>query len=89
MPPPFRLSARDAFAIVELMQSRMTTISLTSAEYLNMLRNCAGNGMAGGVIYDAIHVTCAKKVKAKKIYTLDRDHFVRIDPLIASSIVTP
>ena len=66
IPPPLRLTAEDGLAVVELVQSKVTTVSLTPTEYLTTIRNASTRGIVGGAIYDAIHIQCAKKLDAAR-----------------------
>jgi hypothetical protein len=45
-------------------------------------------GIAGGGIYDAFHVSCARKVNAEITYTWNIRDFQRVAPDLADRIVT-
>ena len=89
MPPGIRLSPLNAVAAVETFLLRAEAVALTSDEYLATLRSTAARGLAGGVIYDALHVACARKVNAERIYTWNLRHFKLVAPDLAERIVTP
>jgi predicted nucleic acid-binding protein len=46
-------------------------------------------GMSGAVIYDALILACARKVRAERIYTWNLRHFRAVAPDLAAKIVTP
>ena len=67
----------------------MDVVGLTSKEYAEVVRESARNGLAGGMIYDAIHLHCARKARCDRIYTFDVPHFQRIAPDLHSRISAP
>ena len=83
------LSGRDAMLALDTFLRRTTPIALTSDEYIETLRICATAGLAGGAIYDALHVACARKVNAEWIYTWNMRHFHRVAPDLAGRILEP
>ena len=89
MPPGIRVSGRDAMLALDTFLRRATPIALTSDEYIETLRICATVGLAGGAIYDALHVACARKIDAEWIYTWNMRHFHRVAPDLAGRILEP
>jgi predicted nucleic acid-binding protein len=89
MPPALRLAPRDAVLAVETFLLRLTPITLTADEYMETLRRTANLGHSGGIIYDALHLACARKIEAEKIYTWNVKHFQMAAPDLAERIVTP
>jgi predicted nucleic acid-binding protein len=89
IPPPLRLTGDQALMVVEAIRSKMTCVTLTSAEYASMLRSAAARGIVGGAIHDALHISCARKVRATRIYTLNLRDFRRIDPELANIMHAP
>ena len=89
MPPGVRLSGRDAMLALETFLRRIAPIALTANEYIETLKSCAAAGLTGGTIYDALHVACARKVNAERIYTWNGRHFQRVAPDLAERIVAP
>lgn len=89
MPPVLRLAPRDAVLAVETFLKRLTPVTLSADEYLETLRRTANLGHSGGMIYDALHLACARKVKAEQIYTWNVRHFRMVAPDLADRIVTP
>lgn len=89
MPPGIRLSGRDAMLALEMFLRRIVPIALTSTEYMETLKSCATLDLTGGTIYDALHIACARKVNADRIYTWNLRHFRRAAPDLAGRIVEP
>ena len=89
MPPALRLAPRDAVLAVETFLQRLTPVALSAEEYMETLRLTANLGHSGGMIYDALLLACARKVKAEQIYTWNVKHFQMIAPDLAERIVTP
>lgn len=89
LPQPMRTAPRKAVWVVETNLSRMTAVTLTGAEYLETLYLVANLGHSGGMIYDALHIACARKVKAERIYTWNVRHFRSLAADLADRIVSP
>ena len=89
MPPGLRLAPRDAVLVVETFLQRLTPVDLSAEEYMETLRRTANLGYSGGMIYDALHLACARKIQAEQIYTWNVKHFQMVAPDLAERIVTP
>jgi predicted nucleic acid-binding protein len=89
MPPGIRLSGRDAILALEMFLRRIVPIALTSNEYIETLKYCSTLGLTGGTIHDALHIACARKVNAERIYTWNLKHFRRAAPDLAERIAEP
>jgi predicted nucleic acid-binding protein len=89
MPPGLRLAPRDAVLAIETFLKRLTPVALSAEDYLETLRRTANLGHSGGIIYDALHLACARKVKAEYIYTWNVRHFKMVAPDLADRIMTP
>ena len=89
MPPALRIAPRDAVVAVETFLKRLTPVTLTADEYMETLRRPANLGHSGGMIYDALHMACARKIGAEQIYTLNARHFRMVAPDLAGRIVAP
>ncbi|MGD0789916.1 MAG: PIN domain-containing protein [Terracidiphilus sp.] len=89
MPPTLRLAPRDAVLAVETFLQRLTAVDLSAEEYMETLRRTANLGHSGGMIYDALHLACARKIEAERIYTWNVKHFQMVAPDLAERIVTP
>ncbi len=89
MPPALRLAPRDAVLAMETFLQRLTPVTLSAEEYMETLRRTANLGHSGGMIYDALHLACARKVQAEQIYTWNVKHFQMVAPDLAERIMTP
>jgi predicted nucleic acid-binding protein len=89
MPPAMRLAPRDAVLAVETFLQRLNPVTLTAEEYVETIRRTANLGRSGGIIYDALHVACARKSEAERIYTWNVKRFQMAAPDLAERIVTP
>jgi len=78
-----------ASALVDQMIARMTVVTLTGEEYVETIHSAAKARHAGGMIYDALLLACARKVNAERIYTWNLRHFRMIAPDLADRIMTP
>lgn len=84
-----RFRPEQALLVMEDVLSRMQIVSLLPDEYVSAIRRTAGLGLSGGLIYDALHLECARKFNAERIYTWDARHFRMIAPDLADRIVEP
>lgn len=62
---------------------------LGMADYSSLLRGLASDGLAGGQVYDAVHLQAARKAKCSKIYTFNVSDFRRIAPDLEDCILRP
>ncbi len=63
--------------------------SLSTRDYLLVIKHMTELGLSGGLIYDAITVQSAKKAKANKIITFNTKDFIRLCPENPSWILNP
>jgi predicted nucleic acid-binding protein len=83
-----RISGPEALRLIEAnFISRLKVISLSTGDYHKALRLVAGLGRISGQIYDALHLTAAKKEGCERLYTYNARHFQGLDPSIR--IVSP
>jgi predicted nucleic acid-binding protein len=69
-----------------------TLVSLTANEMIEMMqtvRAAAERGLPGPLIYGALILACARKVRARSIYTHNVQDFKRIAPDQAARIPEP
>lgn len=85
--PP--ISPEQAVLFVDEMQERLTPVALTASEYRETMKVISQRGIAGGRIYDALLLQCARKCKAEIIYTWNLKHFRAIAPDLAERLRTP
>ena len=88
-PGQLRMPPADAVKIVAHTSKRLTVVGLTPAEYLAAIQGLATLGHSGGMVYDALLLTCARKAKANRIYTLNQKHFRLAAPDLATRILEP
>jgi predicted nucleic acid-binding protein len=88
-PHPLKMPPAIASQIVHHTCKRLKVISLTTAEYLATIEGLPKLGHSGGMVYDALLLACARKIKATRIYTLNPKHFKLVAPDLASRIVEP
>jgi predicted nucleic acid-binding protein len=89
MPPSLRLAPRDAVLALETFLERLTPVALSAEEYMDTVQRTARLGHSGGMIYDALHLACARKAEADSIYTWNVRHFRLVAPDLADRITTP
>ena len=89
MPPPRRVGGAEALLFLDDVQSNLSVITLTDADYVEAIRSAASQSVYGGGIYDALLAQCALKANAEAIYTLNAKHFLRLSPRIASLVKAP
>lgn len=82
---------RPEFAgiLVEQIASKMSVVPLSVEEYREVIRDAAQARIAGGAVFDALLLACARKVAAKRIYTWNLRHFQMLAPDLAERVVTP
>lgn len=74
-----RLSPSLAKIILEEnVEKSAKVISLSADDYFSLMKNAANLGLTGGIVYDAIILQSAKKIKAKGILTLNMKDFQRL-----------
>jgi len=64
-------------------------ITLTPGMYRDTIESCANHGWIGGRIYDALHLSCARKGACNRIYTLNVRHFQQLAPDLADRVGAP
>jgi predicted nucleic acid-binding protein len=71
----------EAWQILEQNVLRyFEVITLSASEYREVIRDCAVRGWAGGRIYDALHLRCARKQRCERIHTLNVRDFRDLAP---------
>ena len=83
------MSTEQVCLFVEQIPERLTIITLDEADYLKTIREVAERRVAGGRVYDALLLACARKCQAETIYTWDVRHFRQIAPDLGGRIRTP
>ncbi len=71
-----RIHPADAGRIIDDdVLSCFGLIPLSAADYKAAVRHCAMRGLAGGVVFDALHLFAAQKAKCSRIYTFNVKDF--------------
>ena len=89
MRPPHRLRPEQAALIVDQFRSRLHCVALSADEVAQTIHRTAALKLSGGILYDALHLACARKIEAEQIYTWNVRHFRMVAPELAERIVTP
>jgi predicted nucleic acid-binding protein len=85
-----RIPPGEAVAIIKDSVLRYFKVqALNTADYLAIIEKTAALGLTGGMIYDALLLGCAEKVKPQRIYTFNLVHFQRVAPHLAHLIMAP
>jgi predicted nucleic acid-binding protein len=64
-------------------------ILLEPSDYQSSVERLMNLGIQGGAIFDTLIATCALKVGAKNLYTLNLKHFVRLGEDVAAISLEP
>ena len=89
LPAAKRQRPELAGLLVEQIIGRIAVVSLTVEEYAATIHKTAQSLLAGGIVFDALLLACARKVEAEWIYTWNLRHFRMVAPDLAERIVTP
>lgn len=91
LPRSPRMHPLQAVSLVEENVARhFTQIALSAREYLELINQLGKAGTAGGQVYDALHLACAKKSGAERVFTFNLGHFRNLaDGELRSRIVGP
>jgi predicted nucleic acid-binding protein len=85
-----RITPAEASTIIaENVIARFKIVPARAAFYRAAVVRCVTAGVAGGTIYDALLLECARSVNADRIYTLNRAHFLALAPDLADRITSP
>jgi predicted nucleic acid-binding protein len=64
-------------------------VPLTVGDYKTTIERMAALGLSGGVVYDAVVATVARRLSVDKLLTLNADDFQRVWPEGKTVIVAP
>jgi predicted nucleic acid-binding protein len=88
LPAPHRLSPKDAAILVRSnFIDSATAVSLTAADYRKLIIQAPTREFAGGRVYDALLVECARKAKVSAILTFNFRHFANLVPKNIEAVV--
>jgi len=80
LPVKPRIPPEQAMLFIENLAERVRLITLEPDEYIEALRSASEKGIAGGTVYDALILACARKSKARAIYTNNIRELAKIAP---------
>ena len=86
---PRILPSQAATLIDENIVHHFSVVALTSREYGEMVLKAGRSGIVGGQSYDALHLQCAEKSGADRIFTFNVRHFTNLAPHLAPRIAAP
>lgn len=90
LPRTPRISPHQAAALVkENVVNHFTVVALTAREYSELSARLGQNGIIGGQAYDVLHLECAKKSGAERIYTFNARHFTELGEDLSAKITAP
>jgi predicted nucleic acid-binding protein len=90
LPRTPRISPLQASALIdENVVKHFSVVALSAKEYAGLCKNLGISGICGGKSYDALHLACAEKSCADKIFTFDVRHFSEIASHLKAKIVSP
>jgi predicted nucleic acid-binding protein len=76
LPPPHRLAAADAWALIEANFITQAAVqALVASVYVDLLRGAVARDIAGGRTYDLVIGECARDAGAEVLLTFNRRHF--------------
>lgn len=77
LPPPHRLSPRDAIGLIEAsFLTEGTLAGLDNKAYRPLLREAADHDIAGGRTYDWVIAACARAARVKTLLTFNARDFL-------------
>jgi len=90
LPVKPRINPSLAYQLIDLnIVQLFEIVDLSIQDYLSLLKHLVDADLKGGIVYDAIILTTAKKVEVDQIITLNKKDFVRIFPDLSSKIISP
>jgi predicted nucleic acid-binding protein len=90
LPVKPRISPNTAWQLIcENVVRRARVVALAAADYRATIKQLAGGGLAGGVVYDALIARAAQKAGVDRLLTLDADDFERVWPDGSGKIAAP
>ena len=76
-----RIRSDQAFQLIEESVLKYFKIyEYKIQDYTDVLKESSLNSLKGGMVYDALHIQAAKKLKASFVLTLNLKHFLMIWP---------
>jgi predicted nucleic acid-binding protein len=91
LPKPLRVAPGAAASLLdENFVKHFELVALTGKEYGTLVIEAGKMGVVGGLLYDVIHVACAEKAKADRLYSWNASHLQAVaSPEFRPRIVVP
>jgi predicted nucleic acid-binding protein len=89
MPGGRRQRPEIAGILVGQIVDKLTIVALTAEEYADTIRSAVQAKIAGGTIFDALLLACARKFNPEYIYTWNLRHFQLVAPDLKDRIISP
>ncbi len=70
-----RIHPSEAQRIIENLLAHLEAVALEPRDYRELIQEMAAAGRRGGKIYDALHLKCAVKISADRLYTFNTKDF--------------
>lgn len=85
-----RISAPQASALIaDNVVGHFSIVALTGKEYSDLSLKLGRDGIVGGRSYDLLHLTCAEKCGADKIFTFNVHDFTELAAHLRHKITAP
>jgi predicted nucleic acid-binding protein len=85
-----RISSMQAsMLIADNILKYFSVVALTGREYSDLSVKLGQNNVVGGKAYDVLHLTCAEKSRAERIYTFNLREFTQLAAHLADKITAP
>ena len=82
-------SMQAATLIADNIVKHFSVVALTGKEYSELSLKLGQNNVVGGKAYDVLHLTCAEKCGADRIYTFNVRDFMQLAGQLTSKITAP
>jgi predicted nucleic acid-binding protein len=85
-----RISSMQASTLIaDNLVKYFSVVALTGKEYADLSSKLGQNNVVGGKAYDVLHLTCAEKCRADRIYTFNVRDFIQLAAHLTSKITAP
>ena len=80
LPLKRRIQPSEAHRLIkETFLPRLTILEIRKAEYIHAIERVSHLGLVSGVIYDALHLSCAENQECERFYTYNLGDFRRLN----------
>jgi|SRR5437016_9463614 len=85
-----RVSSMHASTLIaDNIVKHFSVVALTGKEYADLFLKLGQNNVVGGKAYDVLHLACAEKCGADRIYTFNVRDFIQLAAHLTSKITAP